>query len=76
MYENYLGTLSVTKKLCWCCQYSDYNIGWTALILDFFEGQNNFFFPPQNIQLYSVGAPSLLFNESQLLIFSNSFTRL
>jgi hypothetical protein len=58
----------VTKELGCCSQYSDYNIGWTALILIFCEGQYNFFFFPTKHPAQFWGAPSLLFNESQQYI--------
>jgi len=64
MYEYYLAVLLVTKKLGWCSQYSDFNMGWTALIWIFLKAKIilSFFL---NIQPYSVGAPSRLFIESQ-----------
>jgi hypothetical protein len=44
MHENYLAILSVTKKLGWFTQYSDYNIGWTALVLISLKAKITFFF--------------------------------
>ena len=53
----------MTKKVGWCSQYSDYNIGWTSLIFISCEGQVIPFFSKHPVRFW--GAPSLLFNESQ-----------